>query len=142
MIGKTIQTISFLAGLKHILKLSGPHLIVTPLAVLQNWANEINRFCPTISFKKLYGSANERKQLFTDELVNTCQYDIYLTTYETLITEEAFFTDSWSWVTITIDEGHRIKNENAKLRLALSRLRCPFRLLLTGKMSFLREYST
>jgi len=78
------------------------------------------------------GTISERKQLFSDELVNHCQYDVYLTTYDTLIIEEAFFTDSWPWVTVTIDEGHRIKNENAKLRLALSRLRCPFRLLLTG----------
>jgi hypothetical protein len=79
------------------------------------------------------GTISERKQLFSDELVNHCQYDVYLTTYDTLIIEEAFFTDSWPWVTVTIDEGHRIKNENAKLRLALSRLRCPFRLLLTGR---------
>jgi hypothetical protein len=79
------------------------------------------------------GTISERKQLFSDELVNHCHYDVYLTTYDTLIIEEAFFTDSWPWVTVTIDEGHRIKNENAKLRLALSRLRCPFRLLLTGR---------
>jgi len=54
-LGKTIQTISFLAGLKHRLQLTGPHLVVTPLAVLQNWANEFDKFCPTLSFKKLYG---------------------------------------------------------------------------------------
>jgi len=34
--------------------------------------------------------------------------------------------------TVTIDEGHRIKNENAVLREFLNRIRCPFRLLLTG----------
>lgn len=55
-LGKTIQTISFLAGLKHRLQLSGPHLVVTPLAVLQNWANELDKFCPTLTFKRLYGN--------------------------------------------------------------------------------------
>ena len=54
-LGKTIQTISFLAGLKHRLQLTGPHLVVTPLAVLQNWANELDKFCPTLTFKRLYG---------------------------------------------------------------------------------------
>lgn len=88
------------------------------------------------------GTISERKQLFSDELVNHCQYDVYLTTYDTLIIEEAFFTDSWPWVTVTIDEGHRIKNENAKLRLALSRLRCPFRLLLTGRWYIVRGGET
>ena len=37
-LGKTIQTLSFLAALKHE-GVPGPHLVVTPLAVLQNWAN-------------------------------------------------------------------------------------------------------
>lgn len=40
-LGKTIQTLSFLATLKA-RGLPGPHLIVTPLAVLQNWHNEVN----------------------------------------------------------------------------------------------------
>lgn len=35
-------------------------------------------------------------------------------------------------ISIIITEGHRIKNENAALRRALNRLKCPFRLLLTG----------
>jgi hypothetical protein len=38
--GKTIQTLGFLAKLKES-GFSGPHLIVTPLAVLQNWHNEV-----------------------------------------------------------------------------------------------------
>ena len=68
----------------------------------------------------------------TDPDVLSGSFDIYLTTYETILCEEAFFSDSWSWATVTIDEGHRIKNENALLRKALSRIRCPIRFLLTG----------
>ena len=36
-LGKTVQTLAFLSFLKHERKLSGPHLIVTPLSVLHNW---------------------------------------------------------------------------------------------------------
>eukprot|EP00961_Rhodomonas_salina_P041332 556575-Rhodomonas_salina.1 len=39
-LGKTLQTIAFLCALKEA-GLQGPHLVVTPLAVLQNWHNEI-----------------------------------------------------------------------------------------------------
>jgi SNF2 family DNA or RNA helicase len=60
------------------------------------------------------------------------QYDIYLTTYEMLITMEGFFTENFLWHTITIDEGHRIKNDGAKLVASLARISAPFRLLLTG----------
>ena len=36
-LGKTIQTIAFIGACKHHLGIAGPHLIVTPLAVVQNW---------------------------------------------------------------------------------------------------------
>jgi hypothetical protein len=39
-------------------------------------------------------------------------FDVYLTTYETVLSTESFFTDNFPFHTITIDEGHRIKNEN------------------------------
>ena len=90
-LGKTIQTIAFLAGLKDKLSITGPHLVVTPLAVLQNWANEFTRFAPHMTFKKMYGSKAEREQIFNDEKVHECAFDVYLTTYDTLITEEALF---------------------------------------------------
>ena len=39
-LGKTVQTLSFINTLKE-QGLPGPHLVVTPLAVLINWTNEI-----------------------------------------------------------------------------------------------------
>ena len=48
------------------------------------------------------------------------------------MSEEAFFTESLVFHTITIDEGHRLKNENSMLCKSLGRLSAPFRLLLTG----------
>ena len=57
---------------------------------------------------------------------------MYVTTYDSLNTEEAFFADSFPWASVTIDEGHMIKNCKTTLRKTLNRLRCSFRLLLTG----------
>ena len=48
-LGKTLQTLSFLAALKDA-GLPGPHLVVTPLAVVQNWANELRRFTPQVTW--------------------------------------------------------------------------------------------
>eukprot|EP00976_Prorocentrum_cordatum_P007810 155669-Prorocentrum_minimum.AAC.1 len=59
-------------------------------------------------------------------------FDVYLSTYETVMNSESFFADRFYWHTVTIDEGHRIKNENSKLCASLARIRSPFRLLLTG----------
>ena len=67
-----------------------------------------------------------------DPAVLSGNFDVYLTTYETMMSEEAFFTESLLFHTITIDEGHRLKNENSALCKSLGRLSVPFRLLLTG----------
>ena len=57
-LGKTIQTLSFISALKAAGQ-PGPHLVVTPLAVLINWTNEIKKFTPALSFCKIHGSQDE-----------------------------------------------------------------------------------
>jgi SWI/SNF-related matrix-associated actin-dependent regulator of chromatin subfamily A member 5 len=130
-LGKTLQTLSFIAALKEA-GFPGPHLVITPLAVLQNWENEIKKFVPTITAIKVHGSAQERDRIFSLPAVLGAEYDVYLTTYEMIICEEAFFTENFLFHTLVIDEGHRIKNENSKLAESLARIPTPFRLLLTG----------
>jgi SNF2 family DNA or RNA helicase len=130
-LGKTIQTLSFLATLKAN-GVPGPHLVVTPLAVLQNWVNELKRFTPGLTHCKVHGSLSERDRILSMDEVLSGDFDVYLTTYETLMGEEAFFTESFLFSTITIDEGHRLKNDAGKLNAALARIVTPFRLLLTG----------
>ena len=41
-LGKTIQTIGFLAHLKG-KGMHGPHMVIAPLSTLSNWVNEISR---------------------------------------------------------------------------------------------------
>lgn len=130
-LGKTIQTLCFLSALKAV-GVPGPHLIVTPLAVLQNWHNEIKKFTPGLSAVKVYGNIAERGRILSDIQVQSAGFDIYLTTYDTILSEEGFFTEDFLFTTITIDEGHRLRDDSAKLNKALSRISTPFRLLLTG----------
>ena len=132
-LGKTIQTLSLFAYLKAHDEVSGPHLVVTPVTVLQNWINEIQRFTPQLSFCRISGSLAERDSILSEEDIIAGKRDIYLTTYDLIHREESFFADcQFVWATITIDEGHRIKNDDTMLSRALARISCPFRLLLTG----------
>ena len=95
-LGKTIQTLAFLSALKATAgRCGGPYLVVTPLAVLQNWVNEIKRFTPQLSHVKIHGSVGERDQILGQEAVLRGEYDVYLTTYDTLLAEEAFFTEAF-----------------------------------------------
>jgi SWI/SNF-related matrix-associated actin-dependent regulator of chromatin subfamily A member 5 len=83
-----------------------------------------------MSYVRLQGSAAERWRVISSDTDGTV--DVYLTTYETILSEEAFFTEQKLWHTLTIDEGHRLKKEDSTLSLALGRVQAPFRLLLTG----------
>ena len=130
-LGKTFQTLAFISHLKAS-GLPGPHLVVTPLAVLQNWVNECKRFTPQLSIIKIHGSQEERDRLKDDVAVRTCKYDVYLTTFDMVRSEEAFFTETFLFHTVTVDEGHRLKNPACAMNRSLARVTCPFRLLLTG----------
>ena len=130
-LGKTVQTLAFLGALKASGK-PGPHLIVTPLAVLQNWVNEIKKFTPSLSVAKVHGSIAERERVLGDVDVASGAKDVYLTTYDTLLAEEAFFTEAFEFHVVVIDEGHRLKNATSKLARGLRRVPSPFRVLLTG----------
>lgn len=80
-LGKTIQIIAFLAYLKENGLAKGVHLIVVPSSTLDNWANELELWCPNLVFEKYHGSQEERKRMrirFAREGFNG--FDILLTT--------------------------------------------------------------
>lgn len=93
-LGKTLQTLTFLAYLKKVRGSVGPSLVVAPLAVYQNWANECKQWTPVLTFFKVHGSAAERAKIMQRMDVTYGEYDVYVTTYDTLKACEAFFTET------------------------------------------------
>uniref|UniRef100_A0A2P2MVK8 Chromatin-remodeling ATPase INO80 n=1 Tax=Rhizophora mucronata TaxID=61149 RepID=A0A2P2MVK8_RHIMU len=59
-LGKTIQAMAFLAHLAEEKNIWGPFLIVAPASVLNNWADEISRFCPDLKVLPYWGPLQER----------------------------------------------------------------------------------
>lgn len=78
-LGKTIQTLAFLATLKA-RGFPGPHLVITPLAVLLNWINEVRKFTPQLRVCKVHGAVSERDRILSDPAVLRGDYDVYITT--------------------------------------------------------------
>jgi len=50
------QAITYLTLLKHLHNDSGPHLIVCPASVLENWERELKRWCPSFSVLQYHGA--------------------------------------------------------------------------------------
>lgn len=67
-LGKTVQTIAFLAWLKYGCQSNHdddnkPHIIIVPASVLSNWEREFNRFCPNMNVVMYHGSMAERREI-------------------------------------------------------------------------------
>lgn len=132
-LGKTIQTISFLAHLKG-KGLDGPYLVIVPLSTLSNWANEISRFVPSLNAVIYHGDKNQRDEIRRKHMPRTIgpKFPIVLTSYEVALNDSKRFLRHYNWKYLVIDEGHRLKNAKCKLMRELKYLPVENKLLLTG----------
>jgi len=131
-LGKTLQSIAFLAYLKDNMQVSGPHLVVVPLSVMSNWMAEIERFCPSMRCIRFHGPKQERARIKQEELTDVREFDVVVTTYEMLTSEISYFRRKFFWRVLIVDEGHRLKNEKSQLSENLRKLPAFYRLILTG----------
>ncbi|KXX76379.1 ISWI chromatin-remodeling complex ATPase ISW2 [Madurella mycetomatis] len=129
-LGKTLQTISFLGYLRHIMGITGPHLVTVPKSTLDNWKREFARWTPEVNVLVLQGAKEERHQLINDRLVDE-NFDVCITSYEMILREKAHLR-KFAWEYIIIDEAHRIKNEESSLAQVIRMFNSRNRLLITG----------
>ncbi|SFD61337.1 DEAD/DEAH box helicase [Pseudoalteromonas denitrificans] len=131
-LGKTIQTLAHLLIEKQQGRLNKPVLIVAPTSVIFNWANEIEKFTPQLTYQVLHG--NKRKQLFDcleSSEDNENKFDIIITSYA-LITKDLTHYSEQRFYYLILDEAHYIKNTKTKLYQAFMALKAQHKLCLTG----------
>ncbi|KAI1081575.1 SNF2 family N-terminal domain-containing protein [Whalleya microplaca] len=137
-LGKTIQVISLIALLREQEEYFGPHLIIAPLSTLSNWQDESHKWTPSIPFVLYHGNPQERQQIFRDKIMKhyqkgrpTQRFPVVCTSYEMVLRDHAALTKI-DWAFIVVDEGHRMKNADAKLFRQLQQFKSATRLLITG----------
>ena len=129
-LGKTLQTISFLGYLRHIMGITGPHLIVVPKSTLDNWKREFAKWTPEVNVLVLQGAKDERNTLINERLIDE-KFDCCITSYEMILREKSHLK-KFAWEYIIIDEAHRIKNEESSLAQVIRLFNSRNRLLITG----------
>ncbi|KAF7554818.1 hypothetical protein G7046_g6710 [Stylonectria norvegica] len=129
-LGKTLQTIAFLGYLRHIVDITGPHLIIVPKSTLDNWNREFTRWTPEVNVLVLQGAKEERGKLINERLVDE-KFDVCVTSYEMVLREKSHLK-KFAWEYIIIDEAHRIKNEESSLSQVIRLFSSRNRLLITG----------
>ena len=97
--------------------------------------NEFRKWCPSLRVVRLHSQdKNERERLRKHVLSDLESFDVIVTTYEYVIVPEMRTTlaSRIYWRVVVLDEGHKVKNENAIISQAVRRIRSEIVLLLTG----------
>ncbi|KAF3923372.1 hypothetical protein ABW21_db0204834 [Orbilia brochopaga] len=161
-LGKTIQTIAFIAGLHYSKLLTKPVLIVAPATVLKQWCNEFHKWWPPLRVSILHSSGSgmlsiasnkaeddeddeedilevlekqpaTKAQRAAKKIVDKVKSKghVLISTYTGLTTYQKLLLDT-EWECVVLDEGHRIRNPEAKITMAAKQLQCPTRFILSG----------
>jgi len=131
-LGKTIQTLAHLLIEKQQGRLNKPVLIVAPTSVIFNWANEIEKFTPELSYQVLHGGKRQQYfDCFEQGEGDENHVDIIITSYA-LITKDLDLYREQQFYYLILDEAHYIKNTKTKLYQAFLLLKAEHKLCLTG----------
>jgi chromodomain-helicase-DNA-binding protein 4 len=139
-LGKTIQVIATLAALIKEKPKCWPFLIVVPNSTCPNWRREIKKWAPSLRVVAYYGLRQAREMAMKYELYpdncNDMRAHIVVTSYDAPVDDYSrHFFHKIKWAGLIVDEGQRLKNDKNLLYGALSSLKIPFRVLLTGLFS-------
>ncbi|MGV3488541.1 MAG: DEAD/DEAH box helicase [Tuberibacillus sp.] len=126
-LGKTIQTITYLLRNKENLP-EHPALIVCPTSVIGNWAQEIEKFAPSLKVYVHHGTNRLDEEAFQEQRKH---FDIVITSY-TLTVKDAVWMREVEWSSLILDEAQAIKNPAAKKSQQLRRFQAQHRIALTG----------
>jgi superfamily II DNA or RNA helicase len=125
-LGKTIQVIALLRACAARGD-KGPCLILCPKSVVYNWAAELDRFAPSLSYIVHYGAERDIEEVSAAN--DTIK--IVLSTYATLRRDiEQFLTVEFFYV--ILDESQNIKNLTSQTTSAVLSLKAKHRLAMSG----------
>lgn len=142
-LGKTIQAITYLTLLKHLEDDPGPHLIVCPASVLENWERELKKWCPEFTVIQYHGAGRSAYSKDLSSLARTGQpppFNVILVCYSLFERHSAQQKDDrkilkrWRWSCVLMDEAHALKDKNSyrwKNLMSVAR-NANQRLMLTG----------
>jgi SNF2 family DNA or RNA helicase len=123
-LGKTAQLIATVLADR----VDGPTLVVCPVSVLGNWANELERFAPELTVLVHHGPERCRDEGFAEL---AAAHDVVLTTYA-LVSRDVEQLSDTTFARVVLDEAQQVKNSGTRQARAVARLRADRRIALTG----------
>ncbi|XP_020978374.1 protein CHROMATIN REMODELING 19-like isoform X1 [Arachis ipaensis] len=118
-LGKTVQAITYLTLLNHLHNDPGPHLMVCPAFVLENWERELKKWCPSVSTLQYHGAG---RTAYCKELNSLSKaglpppFNVLLVCYSLFERHSPQQKDDrkilkrWRWSCMLMDEAHALKD--------------------------------
>nr|CAD7456218.1 unnamed protein product [Timema tahoe] len=138
-LGKTVQIIALLAGLSYSKLVSkqagirglGPTLIVCPTTVMHQWVKEFHTWWPPLRVAVLHvsGSYTGKREHLIGSIIS--KGGILVTSYVGVVQHKTSLL-ARNWHYLILDEGHKIRNPDAQVTLAVKQFCTPHRLILSG----------
>jgi SNF2 family DNA or RNA helicase len=122
-LGKTLQVICLLVDQAK--KGLGTSIVIAPRSLLFNWAAEIDKFAPSLSYMLYHGPYRR------DSRKSFSKHNIIITTYDTT-TIDIEFIKELKFNYAILDESQAIKNPNSKRYKAMRLISARNRLVMTG----------
>lgn len=125
-LGKTLQTLAWLSMPRcHPETQKQPSLIICPTSLIENWAQEAQRFTPNLRVRVIAGAGRRNEW----ERLN--EYDLLITSYALLRRDIEHWRQT-QLAAVVLDEAQHIKNRSTRNAMAAKELRAQLRLVLTG----------
>ncbi|KAL9241724.1 hypothetical protein vseg_015800 [Gypsophila vaccaria] len=142
-LGKTVQAITYLTLLNYLENDPGPHLVVCPASVLENWQRELTKWCPGFTVLQYHGA---NRTAYSKELSSCAKarlpppFNVLLVCYSLFERHSAQQKDDrkilkrWRWSCVLMDEAHALKDKNSYRwkNLMMVARNAKQRLMLTG----------
>ena len=122
-LGKTLQVLAVLLedGLHD-----RPALVVAPTSLIYNWAAEIKKFAPGLTFGIVAGTPEKRL-----EILMTQEVKVFITTYDSMKRDAEIYQDI-RYKYLIADEAQNIKNPATKNAKVIKSIQADNRIALTG----------
>lgn len=125
-LGKTLQTIASINHFKQAGNTAaGATLVIAPTSLLGNWLAELSRFAPGLKCLGFHGPGRDRLR---DQVEGA---DVVVTSYGTLVRDLAFHLQR-EYRLVVADEASLLRNPDAEISKALTKIRAAGRIALTG----------
>jgi len=132
-LGKTLQTISVLLALER-QGVPGPHIVVLPNSLLDNWLSEFKKWAPSMTAVKYHGEERAHIRASRREI----NFDVILVPFKLFdvngdnAARDRSFLRKLKFGAMVLDEGHCIKDIASNRFRRLTALSMRWKLLLTG----------